>query len=325
MISLLALVLFQTGVDAGPARVACDGSYLTLRATPIDPPAEYMIQWEDSDEPGVFLVVEPEQTTTYRVFLTDLLTDEVYEDEVRVLVHPGSADLFLDGFYDIMDTLEMVSHWGQPGPGLALDPDGDGATTILDTFYLCDFDLDPPNAPPNLEIGSAVTTEGDTVIIPYTPSDPENQPLLLEIDDQPAQGFAFFLNGNLRYSPNDGFVGDDFFSVTISDGLIVSEPYRVDIKVIAPDTFADLYQDIFFVRCWACHIDTVSGGLSLASYEAAQMQGDSGDPGFVPGFPELSPIYIRTRDGEMPPAGQTPLTPLEIERIRLWILRGADP
>ena len=116
MLWILASLMAQIGVDAGPAPASCGGSIVTLAASPINPPARFEIQWEDAPEPGIFLVVTPLETTEYRVFLTDLDTDIVYEATTRVLVHPGSPDLFSDGILDSKDWGQWYAAWGEAPP-----------------------------------------------------------------------------------------------------------------------------------------------------------------------------------------------------------------
>ena len=124
MILFFIMLSWQTGVDAGPAQVSCEGSVVTLQATPIDPPANYRIDWEDGAEPGVFLVVNPSLTTVYRVFLTDLDTSQVFEDVATVFVHPTSADLVPDNMFDQLDWNALFAAWGEPPTGPEYDPDG---------------------------------------------------------------------------------------------------------------------------------------------------------------------------------------------------------
>jgi len=318
----LILFCFQTGVEAGPARVSCDGSTVTLQASPIDPPANYTIRWDSAPEDGVFLVVNPLETTSYRVILTDHDTATEFEDITTVLVHPNSADLVEDGIYDTADWLAFFSAWAQESLDPDLDPDGDSRVSILDWFYFCNYDQDPINTPPRLTASDAITVQGDTVVIPYEIEDAE-QTARLEFEAQGDHGFAFLLDGDLRYTPEEFYTGVDSFRIFATDGIIQTPSIEVRVEMIPPDTFAELYEDIFFVRCWACHIDAVSGGLSLTTHHAAQQGGNSG-AGFVAGFPLLSPIFLRVANGSMP-LEMPMLTTLEIERIRLWIVKGALP
>ncbi len=318
---LWMMLLFQTGVEAGPVQVSCDGSPATLAATIIDPPANFTIEWEDGFQPGLFLVDSPTQTTEYRVILTDLDTAATYEDTTRILVHPGNPDLVPDGMYNGDDWLALFEAWSETPPTVDFDPDMDGEVTILDWFYFCNFDANPINTPPSLMVEDQITFKNESVNIGVVLAD-EEQTSLLQIASPPLHGSAFLLSGSLWYNPNPEFVGVDFFEVQVTDGTYTTLPVTIEVQVLEPDNWSDIYNNIFFVTCKACHIDAVSGGLSLASYAQAQSGGVSG-AGFIPGNPNSSPIYLRVADGSMPLVGG-PLTAQEVERIRQWILRGAQ-
>ena len=313
----------DTGIEAGPAAVSCEDSVVTLWAQPINPPANYLIEWEDGQGPGVFLVVNPAETTEYRVFLTDLDSLDVYQDQTKVLVHPLGADLVQDGMFNDEDWLAFYAGWGGAPDPIALDPDGDQRVSILDWFYFCNFDAVPINTPPTLSVEDVVTPFQTGTLIPYQIDDEEQTPSL-GIASQPANGVAFILSGQLRYDPNPGFAGTDHFEVFASDGILQTPPRSVAVEVLEADTYQKLREDIFLVYCKACHLGgVVSGGLSLDTYAMAQQGGNSG-AAFVAGNPSLSPLYLRVANGSMP-LGMEPLSALEIERIRLWIERGAIP
>lgn len=314
---VLFFLLMTTGIEAGPNQTSCNGSVVTLQALITDPPFRYEIEWEGNPEAGPFYVVTPTQTTTYRAILRDVNLDTTWEDTVTVFVHQASPDLNQDGDQTGEDWSVFYEQWGQYDTNF--DGDGNGQLDILDWFYVCNFDVTPPNTPPSYSFEETFTVSGETVIVDYQIQDQETTPVLT-IAEQPSHGFVLLLSGTLRYSPEVDYVGFDTFKVQISDGSITTQPISVGVTVLEPDNWTDLYDNIFFPNCKACHIDAVSGGLSLSSYEAAQSAG-----GFVAGFPENSPIYQRTSDGTMPPPEFPRLSDEMIERIRLWILRGAPP
>lgn len=318
----LLMILFQIGVDAGPAQSSCGGSVVTLWALPVNPPENFEIQWQGATGPDVFRVVTPTVTTTYTAVLTDLDTGLTYQDTTTVLVHPGTPDLNGDGDQTQADWLALYAGWGQALGDPDLDPDGDGRVSVLDWFSICNFDAFPPNTPPTLSVSTAFTIAGDFVAVPYQLADLEQVPSL-HIASQPANGFVTLISGVLRYSPDPKFTGSDSFTLYATDGLVVTPEVTAEIQVLPADTFTNLYNDIFWPKCRACHIEAVSGGLSLNTFALAQTGGDHG-AGFIPGSPELSPIYLRVADGSMP-LGFPMLDQVEIERIRLWILRGAQP
>ena len=315
-------VMGQTGVDAGPALVSCGASTVTLKAFPMNPPANYLLEWAGAPGTGPFYVVNPTETTEFQIFMTDLDTNTVYTDTTRVLVHPGNPDVFPDGELDALDWLAFFSNWENPDAGSDFDPDADGEVTILDFFYFCNFEVSPPNTPPSLSISDAITYRNEAIEIDYTIDDGEQIPELV-VDVDPSHGVVFQLAGDLFYDPNPEFTGEDQFQVYASDGLITTLNETVHVEILEPDTWDDLYNDIFFVYCKACHIDATSGGLSLATYGAAQSGGLSG-AGFIAGNPDQSPIYLRVANETMP-LMMDPLSFQEKERIRLWILRGAAP
>lgn len=317
----MLLLTAQVGVDAGPARSACNGQFLTLRAEAVNPPDAFEIQWENADTPGIFNVVTPTETTTYRVFLTDLSNDQVYEDTVRVLVHPGNSDLNGDEILSLEDRDLLLLSWSLAESG-DLDPDGDKRVTILDSFYFCDHINDPPNTPPSLMVSEATTTSGLTVAIPYQLNDAE-QDAFLQIDSQPSGGFVTLISGNLRYTPDEEFFGTDTFTITATDGFIRLPPLTVTVQVLEPDSFNSLFADLFLPYCAACHVDGNDGGLRLGTYAELLAGGKSG-PGVVRFEIDRSPVYTRQVLGQMPPVGQIPTPPELIERLRLWILLGAN-
>lgn len=320
--SIYFLISFQVGIDAGPVRVSCDQSVTTLVAHPLNPPENYEIQWEIANQPGVFLIVSPDRTTFYRVFMTDLDTQQVYEDWTKVLVHPGSADLNGDGFYDRADTDLWLSAWPT---GLSIentDANRDGRTNVLDWFYLCNFDEDPPNTPPNLILSQNQITvlPDEEVVVLYEVEDAE-QTALVRLHDQASRGSAFILDDAIHYRSDPGEVGHDRFTVVATDGRLTTPPVAVEVEIVREDTFADIKRDLFDNHCENCHIAASEGGLNLGTYESARAGGIN-PPGFVPGSPFLSPIYTRVLSDEMPRQAK-PLSFAAKERLRLWILRGA--
>ena len=68
---------------------------------------------------------------------------------------------------------------------------------------------------------SATTASNTPVLISVlgNDTDPDNDTLSVQSVTAPAHGTALILGTQVRYTPNAGFVGDDAFSYTISDGL----------------------------------------------------------------------------------------------------------
>lgn len=82
-------------------------------------------------------------------------------------------------------------------------------------------------------------------------------------------------------------------------------------------------QPIFSQDCIHCHGG--AGGLNLESYDGVIAGGQSGAV-VLPGNPDQS-LLPRRLDGTLPPVMPTdgpPLTPPEVDRIKQWILEGAQ-
>src|SRR4051794_35312952 len=87
-------------------------------------------------------------------------------------------------------------------------------------------------------------------------------------------------------------------------------------------------QPILKAHCHACHAGGhQEGGLRLDRRVQALAGGDSGRAAIVPGNTAESRMIQAIGGGDaelrMPPEGETPLTPTEIETITHWISQGA--
>ncbi len=101
-------------------------------------------------------------------------------------------------------------------------------------------------------------------------------------------------------------------------------------------TLADEAKKIDFVRqiqpilakhCYACHgSDKAEAGLKFIDQESALAEAESGEHAIVPGNVQASTLIARVTAGDderMPPEGD-PLTPKQIEILRIWIEQGAN-
>ncbi|MCA9160469.1 MAG: DUF1549 domain-containing protein, partial [Planctomycetales bacterium] len=99
-----------------------------------------------------------------------------------------------------------------------------------------------------------------------------------------------------------------------------------------PVDYVSDVQPILAEHCSLCHgADPVSrqSGLRLDVREDALRGGDSGEPAIVPGDPSVGEFLARIlsddADEIMPPTDQhNPLTPQQIESLKLWIAQGAS-
>jgi len=318
----LYLVFLQIGVDAGPAVGRCAGFPVTLTATPLNPPASFEVYWEDAVEPYVHYVATPTETTTYTVELLDLGTLLTYSDQTRVLVHPFDPDLSGDGAHNHADFLFFLEIWNDPAPLVEWDADMDGQVSILDAFYLCDHDENPPNTPPTLSVDPVLAYRDNTADVPYTVFDDEQPNPFLVIDTQPMHGSAIYLSQQLKYLPDPGYTGQDSFRVYASDGMLTSPVRTVEIDVDVV-TYAEVYDQIFFPLCGSCHIDDTVSGLSLVDYPSTLLGGSSWGTGITPGDRNNSSIWIRISNNEMPPPPIAPVSDPLKDLLRIWIDIGA--
>lgn len=91
-------------------------------------------------------------------------------------------------------------------------------------------------------------------------------------------------------------------------------------------------QPILAKNCFPCHGPdeaTRQGSLALHTSSASRAEGDSGEPGIVPGRPEESQLWVRITSADdserMPPEGHGDgLNDQQRELIRRWIAAGAE-
>jgi hypothetical protein len=76
------------------------------------------------------------------------------------------------------------------------------------------------NAPPIAEIDQSTVDENDAVVIDVlnNDSDPDEDTLSVDSYTEPASGDLSLDGDSFTYTPDVEFVGEDFFSYTISDG-----------------------------------------------------------------------------------------------------------
>lgn len=98
-----------------------------------------------------------------------------------------------------------------------------------------------------------------------------------------------------------------------------------------PDGKVSFHRDIrpiLRVHCQGCHQPAKSGGkLVLTSYSDLKKGGESNEPGFVAGKPELSQLLAQViaDKGKKPlmPKDRPPLDDADVAKIRRWIAEGA--
>ena len=91
-----------------------------------------------------------------------------------------------------------------------------------------------------------------------------------------------------------------------------------------PLGFSGDIKDIMAQFCFECHgVENTESGLDLRTIES-MLKGGEGGPVLVPGKPEESLLFKMIHQGKMPPDGQMPGKG-DIERVRKWIVSGAQP
>src|SRR5262249_15387725 len=79
---------------------------------------------------------------------------------------------------------------------------------------------------------------------------------------------------------------------------------------------------ILDANCAKCHSGrSPQGGLDVRTRTSLLKGGNSG-PAIVPGAPDKSLLYSRVQSAQMPVGGK-PLGKEELDRLRMWIERGA--
>ncbi len=114
--------------------------------------------------------------------------------------------------------------------------------------------------------------------------------------------------------------------LTASTAIIAGEP-APDEALESPISYWQQVRPIFQAHCQGCHqAAKASGGYVMTSWQSIQEAGDSGEPVIVAGQPDNSYLIqlVTPEEGEAEmPQDQPPLSPSELEIIRLWISQGA--
>lgn len=115
----------------------------------------------------------------------------------------------------------------------------------------------------------------------------------------------------------------------LSLSMLVRRPELAKEKIVINKATGN--ETVSFVRdiaptfvntCGGCHGNQRSGGLSLATFEAVMIGGDSGRA-IIPGDVEGSLLFQKLRDGEMPRGNMTGITRKFYADLQTWIREGA--
>lgn len=88
------------------------------------------------------------------------------------------------------------------------------------------------NIAPTASFQNVGTVQNTPLAITLTGSDPEGSNLTYFVFNSLSNGVLSGTAPNLIYTPNSGFTGNDYFTFTVNDGFLDSEPATVSITVI---------------------------------------------------------------------------------------------
>ena len=130
----------------------------------------------------------------------------------------------------------------------------------------------PPNQLPVAVDDAAATAEDTaaTIDVLANDADPDSDALQVASVTQPANGVVVNNEGSVTYTPNGGFIGDDSFSYTVSDGNGGTDTGVVTITVSASANDTPLY--VYDIR-----FESETGRKRLAS--VFEIRSDSNDDG----------------------------------------------
>ena len=156
---------------------------------------------------------------------TDADGDELTIVEIVDAPDRGTASIIEDG-----TEIRYTPTGGLTGTDLfqysIMDPQGGGDTTTVTVQV---------NTPPDAVDDEAMTVLETSVDIDVldNDTDPENDPLTVVSVEDPENGtVAILSNDNIRYTPDNGFIGTDTFDYTISDGEGGEDTAEVSVVVV---------------------------------------------------------------------------------------------
>ncbi|MCH7726299.1 MAG: tandem-95 repeat protein, partial [Planctomycetes bacterium] len=237
-------------------------------------------------------------------------------------------------------TVALVSGQGPQHGSLALNPDGSFRYTP-DTGYLgtdsftyqvsdgiatdtgqvsIKVEIDPDQVAPIAGNDSYVVLHDDKLIVfPWegllaNDEDQNFDPLTAAITTGPAHGaLTLNANGAFIYTPTAGYVGDDGFTYTVSDGVFAPVAATVDIEVtnIVPEAKADQYDlvhdSVLFVTVWGGILandkdgdgDKLTRTLDAGPQHGNLQLNDNGSLRYEPdaGFSGVDTFTYRASDG----------------------------
>ncbi|MDF7806650.1 Ig-like domain-containing protein [Pontiellaceae bacterium B12219] len=141
-------------------------------------------------------------------------------------------------------------------------------TSTPATVFITVTNIPPAAAPQNVD-----TLQDTPINITLSGSDPEGSDVTYTLVSNPTNGVLSGTVPDLTYTPNGGFVGNDSFVFTASDGVLESEPATVFITVIPMGTqvaFSSLSAD----TSSASNLLNVAGSTSGLAVSGVLTNGD---------------------------------------------------
>ncbi|ODA91145.1 hypothetical protein ATY41_00095 [Leifsonia xyli subsp. xyli] len=152
----------------------------------------------------------------------------------------GARDTAVNGFTKVLTCTAEVEAGRTNHVKLAI---ADGADGGFDSVVLVGAGGFFSNQAPTAGDLSFSLTAGNSVQIVLPGWDPDGDQLGHKIVKAPAGGTLTLEGGSVVYTPRAGFIGTDSFTYTVSDGIVVSEPYTVAITVDESETSAPVLRE----------------------------------------------------------------------------------
>jgi hypothetical protein len=140
-----------------------------------------------------------------------------------------SVDMDSIGATDYLQMVFLADNFAYSGSTFDFAPDGFTTAAEKIEYYF----IDPNgNFAPSATPDSAVILKDSARQFALKGVDRESVSLSYSISRQPAHGVLDGLPPDITYTPDPGFIGEDYFEFVVSDGELSSSPARVSIRVV---------------------------------------------------------------------------------------------
>lgn len=158
--------------------------------------------------------------------INSAMNSELFVDNLN-----GVRDTSLSGLTTVLTCTAAVKPGEVNHAKLAIADAGDGG--MDSAVFIGAHGFFSNNAPTASDIAFSLT-QNTSVKIDFPGHDLDGDPLSYEIVDQPKNGSLASTGVGAVYTPATDFIGQDSFTYTVSDGIVVSDPYTVSITVDQP-------------------------------------------------------------------------------------------